>query len=61
MAAPVLDQQVDLPAGANFTYSNFGAFYRAQTFTVGISGNLSRFEVLWQVDNVTSMTRVFEI
>jgi hypothetical protein len=61
MAAPVLDQQVELAAGANFTNANFGALYRAQTFTVGISGKLSRFEVQWRVDNVTSMTREFEI
>jgi hypothetical protein len=45
-AAPVLDQVIDLfPGGGGY----FGSLDRAQTFTVGLAGQLTRVDVMLEI------------
>jgi len=56
-AAPILDQEFAPTAGDG--YAIIGALTRAQTFTVGMAGVLSRFEVL--ISSAEGDSRLFEI
>ncbi len=58
-AAPVVDQEF-APASPTL-YTEFNELTRAQTFTVGMGGLLSRFEVLIESDSPGSTTGLFEI
>jgi len=58
-AAPALDQEF-APASPTL-YTEFSELTRAQTFTVGAAGLLSRFEVLIQSNSPGSTTGLFEI
>ncbi len=58
-AAPAVDQEF-APASPTL-YTEFNELTRAQTFTVGTAGLLTRFEVLIESDSPGSTTGLFEI
>lgn len=53
-AAPILDQSHN-PASTTSSSSVFGAIQQAQTFTVGLSGILTRFDILGSGGNANLM------